>query len=80
MSTAMTTAGKSDKDLGSTTVVPADVDEKNLGHAPYTEKHQIALADADGAAAFVAGFSGDIDPKEADRVRRKIDWNLLPLM
>lgn len=42
--------------------------------------HHVHLAEADEAAAFVAGFHGEIDPEEAKRVLRKIDWNLLPLM
>jgi hypothetical protein len=44
------------------------------------EIHHVTLHDADEAAAFVSGFRGEIDPAEAHRVLRKIDWHLLPLM
>jgi ACS family allantoate permease-like MFS transporter len=44
------------------------------------EVHHITLHEVDEAAAFVSGFHGEIDPEEAHRVLRKIDWNLLPLM
>jgi hypothetical protein len=68
---------KTEKDIPADVIVqPAD-DEKNLHRR---EDHHIALADADDAAAFVAGYTEEIDPAEADRVRRKIDWHLLPLM
>ena len=65
-----------EKSLASTQVVPASPTSPSYP----SEKHLISLSDADSAARFVAGFHGTIDPKEADRVRRKIDWNLLPLM
>ncbi|KAJ8592376.1 hypothetical protein M405DRAFT_889850 [Rhizopogon salebrosus TDB-379] len=36
--------------------------------------------DVDTGAALVAGISGDLDPAEAARVRRKIDFGILPMM
>jgi hypothetical protein len=50
------------------------------GKGETTELHHVTLHEADEAAAFVSGFQGEIDPIEAKRVLRKIDWNLLPLM
>ncbi|KZT03194.1 MFS general substrate transporter [Laetiporus sulphureus 93-53] len=35
---------------------------------------------ADTGALLVAGIAADVDPKEALRVRRKIDWHIMPLM
>jgi len=61
---------KSEKYGAKTTVTSAD----------HADAHHVHLAEADEAAAFVAGFHGSIDPEEAKRVLRKIDWNLLPLM
>ncbi|WWC66634.1 uncharacterized protein I206_100537 [Kwoniella pini CBS 10737] len=52
-------------------VVPQNLDE----HA-----HHVHLQDVDEAAAFVAGFNGVITKEMSDRVRRKCDWHLLPLM
>ncbi|TFY71367.1 hypothetical protein EVG20_g1640 [Dentipellis fragilis] len=34
----------------------------------------------DTAAVLVAGTEGDVDPQEAARLRRKLDWHLMPLM
>jgi ACS family allantoate permease-like MFS transporter len=78
----MTNMEKDEKNTTQTRVIPAGErdDEHGYDYSHQTENHHINLAEADDAAAFVAGFSGEIDPKEADRVRRKIDWNLLPLM
>lgn len=69
-----------------------DLSEKNAREAMMTvlpvhprisedgEKHQIKISKADEAAAFVAGFGRPVTEEESARVRRKIDWNLLPLM
>ncbi|RDW74873.1 membrane transporter-1 [Coleophoma cylindrospora] len=54
--------------------------EARAANGESEEVHHLALHDVDEAAAFVSGFHGEIDPKEAHRVLRKIDWNLLPLM
>ncbi|WWD22552.1 hypothetical protein CI109_107045 [Kwoniella shandongensis] len=69
----------------------ADTDEKNLSNdteaqtkvLPVGETdgaHHVQLDDVDEAAAFVAGFKGEITPEMAARVRRKCDRHLLPLM
>lgn len=48
------------------------------------EKHAhgiaVATKDVDTGAAVVAGMSGDLDPDDAARVRRKIDRCILPMM
>ncbi|KAL1405623.1 hypothetical protein Q8F55_009262 [Vanrija albida] len=40
--------------------------------------HTVRLAEADEVAALVAGHTGEVDAAEAARVRRKIDWHLMP--
>ncbi|KAF9049383.1 MFS general substrate transporter [Hymenopellis radicata] len=50
------------------------LDEK---HDHHTE---VAAKEVDTAAQLLAGITEDLDPKEADRVRRKIDRHILPLM
>jgi hypothetical protein len=62
-----------------TSVLPVEAVDTEHG-ASRIERHKVALADADEAAAFVAGFQGEITQEQADRVRRKIDWHILPLM
>ncbi|KAF7368535.1 MFS general substrate transporter [Mycena venus] len=48
------------------------------------EKHEhvseVAVVDVDTAAGLVYGAHGELDPVEAARVRRKIDYHILPLM
>ncbi|KAG0692259.1 MFS general substrate transporter [Suillus ampliporus] len=48
------------------------------------EKHAhgiaVAIEDVDTGAVLVAGMSGDLDPVEVARVRRKIDLGILPMM
>jgi hypothetical protein len=48
------------------------------------EKHAhgiaVATKDVDTGAALIAGMSGDLDPDDAARVRRKIDFGILPMM
>lgn len=57
---------------GSTTVVPVTTNGMGM--------HVLGLK-ADKAAALAAKFAGHtLDPIEAKRVRRKIDWHVLPLM
>ena len=36
--------------------------------------------DVDTGAQLVAGTNIQVDPQEALRVRRKIDWHIMPLM
>lgn len=44
--------------------------------------HHLAFSDAqvDTAAQLVAGQDFDLDPAEAIRIRKKIDWHILPMM
>ncbi|KAJ7153325.1 MFS general substrate transporter [Mycena filopes] len=52
--------------------------ENNVG-----EKHagvEVSAYEVDTGAALVFGYHGDLDPAEAQRVRRKIDLHILPLM
>lgn len=48
------------------------------------EKHGdhdlVAAYDVDVAAQLTSGKDVVVDPAEAARVRRKIDWHLMPLM
>ncbi|THV06902.1 MFS general substrate transporter [Dendrothele bispora CBS 962.96] len=61
----------------------SDIDEK---HDPQFEKGkelhhvEVSTKEVDTGAALIAGFSGEVDPQEAERIRRKIDWHILPLM
>ncbi|KAK8845605.1 hypothetical protein IAR55_006321 [Kwoniella newhampshirensis] len=55
-------------------------DTKVLPVADHEEAHHVALHDVDEAAAFVAGFHGEITEEQSRRVRRKCDMHLLPLM
>jgi len=51
--------------------------EKEKGGAD----HEVAESyDVDVAAQLVAGSDGTVDPAEANRVKRKIDLHILPLM
>ena len=45
-------------------------------------KHHVAFRNdqVDTAAQLVAGEALDLDPAEAERIRKKIDWHILPLM
>ncbi|KAF5343547.1 hypothetical protein D9758_012943 [Tetrapyrgos nigripes] len=49
-------------------------DEKNVHHV------EVLAEQVDTAAVLVAGSTGMLDPKEAERVLKKIDWHILPLM
>lgn len=42
--------------------------------------HNVLLQTADKAATLVAGFHGEITDAEKDRVKRKIDWHLMPIL
>lgn len=64
-------------------------DEKNVGvtaadvsvlPATADDVHCVQLQDVDEAAAFVAGWEGEITEEMNARIRRKCDWHLLPLM
>ncbi|KAF7309172.1 MFS general substrate transporter [Mycena kentingensis (nom. inval.)] len=58
------------------------LDEKRSTSAS-DEKHphyNVSVDEVDTGAALVAGARGELDPVEAARVLRKIDWHILPLM
>ena len=40
----------------------------------------VAEKEVDTAAQLVAGQDFELDPEEALRIRKKIDWHILPLM
>ncbi|EPQ57979.1 MFS general substrate transporter [Gloeophyllum trabeum ATCC 11539] len=50
--------------------------DRSEKHAPIA----VDASEADAAAQLVAGKDVTLDPQEALRLRRKIDWHLLPLM
>ena len=53
-------------------VTPASPD---LAHHVEFRKDQV-----DTGAQLVAGGVVELDPAEAERIRKKIDWHILPLM
>ena len=59
--------------------------ESSTNESSITNKGAAVTKFADGvdvSVNLVAGHAGDItlDPEEARRIRRKLDWNLLPLL
>lgn len=56
----------------------SDTDEKKT----QVDVHHVAVADADvdTAAKLAAGLDQALTPEESDRLRKKIDWHILPLM
>lgn len=48
--------------------------EANLHHRAFNKNQ------ADAGAQLVAGLQADVDPAESARIRKKIDWHILPLM
>ena len=40
----------------------------------------VADKDVDTAAQLAAGLDEELSPEEATRIRKKIDWHILPLM
>jgi ACS family allantoate permease-like MFS transporter len=55
------------------------LDEKYSNKELQRNEEHVTSKQVDEAAAL-AGKDIVIDPAEANRVRRKIDWHLLPLM
>ena len=64
----------SEKNAGAKTYV-ADVEIDNRA-----ENHRVHLKDIDEVAELVAGFDREITEEEVKRIRRKIDYRLLPCM
>ena len=56
----------------------SDTDEKKEAHVDV----HVAVADreVDTAAQLVAALDEEITPEESERLRKKIDWHILPLM
>ena len=53
-------------------------DEREAG---VTVQHvAVADKDVDTAAQLAAGLDEELSPEEATRIRKKIDWHILPLM
>lgn len=48
--------------------------EANLHHRAFNKNQ------ADAGAQLVAGRQAEVDPAESVRIRKKIDWHILPLM
>ncbi|KAL1746307.1 major facilitator superfamily domain-containing protein [Schizophyllum fasciatum] len=57
-------------------------DTKSLSASEKKDDHhvEVSVAQVDTAAALVAGQEHPLEPKEAARIRKKIDWHILPLM
>jgi len=52
-----------------------------LSDEKHAEGHVAVVTElADTGAQLVAGMSAEVDPEEALRIRRKIDWHIMPLM
>lgn len=69
---------KDSKDIEKTAEVQVSLPLQGAPTTVNANAHTVRLAEADEAAALVAGFTGKIDDAEAARVRRKIDWHLMP--
>ena len=55
----------------------SDVDEKKV----QVNVHVAAVdKDVDTAAQLAAGIDQELTPEESNRLRKKIDWHILPLM
>ncbi|KAI0651041.1 MFS general substrate transporter [Trametes meyenii] len=55
----------------------SEPDEKKVHVAVHVA---VADKDVDTAAQLAAGLDQDLTPEESDRLRKKIDWHILPLM
>ncbi|KAF7296994.1 MFS general substrate transporter [Mycena indigotica] len=62
--------------------VRSSVEKGSSDEGGEKQGHLVAVTaeEVDTGAALVAGDHGELDPVEADRVLRKIDWHILPLM
>ena len=63
----------------------ASVDVKSIYDPASTGKGDVrhiafGQTQVDTAAELVTGQELELDTKEADRIRRKIDWHLMPMM
>ncbi|KAJ6626487.1 MFS general substrate transporter [Mycena sp. CBHHK59/15] len=58
---------------------PSDADSSDEKHV-HAHAVEVSASAVDTGATLVYGEHGVLDPVEALRVRRKIDWHILPLM
>ncbi|KAH9886673.1 MFS general substrate transporter [Cubamyces lactineus] len=60
----------------------SDTDEKKVQVNVDIDNVHVAVADrdVDTAAQLVAGIEGELTAEESNRIRKKIDWHILPLM
>jgi len=56
------------------------VSSSSSSSASAKNKHHIVSDSNDVGAQLVAGVDTELDPQEALRIQRKIDWHLMPLM
>lgn len=68
------------QDSEKTTIHPPTGDAYTKGTSVGVQVHNVRLHDIDDAAAFVAGYQGEVTEEQSRRVRRKIDRHILPLM
>ena len=63
-------------------MAPDDVEEERSTPSDEKEKSKpcVAVYTLDTAANLAAGEGVTLTPEEAKRLRRKIDWHILPLM
>ena len=55
-------------------------DEKKREAGVTVQHVAVADKDVDTAAQLAAGLEEELSPEEATRIRKKIDWHILPLM
>ncbi|KAF8124325.1 MFS general substrate transporter [Boletus edulis] len=58
----------------------SDTHGEKRKHLQENHAHAVSTKEVDTGAQVIAGLSGELDPAEAARVRRKIDYHILPMM
>ena len=60
----------------------SDADEMKVQVNVDVDNVHVAVADrdVDTAAQLVVGIEGELSAEESNRIRKKIDWHILPLM
>ena len=59
----------------------SDTEEKETATNANVHVHVAAAdKDVDTAAQLAAGLDEELTPEEATRIRKKIDWHIMPLM
>ncbi|KAJ7055776.1 MFS general substrate transporter [Mycena amicta] len=54
--------------------------EEKADHYDSNCAVKVSVDDVDSGAVLASGLDGTLDPQEALRIRKKIDWHILPLM